>query len=54
MDAFILVRDGVPAKVVSERLGHSSIQVTLDTYTHYVRELHDDAAAKVAGLIGLE
>jgi integrase len=25
---------GVPAKVVSERLGHSAIAITMDTYSH--------------------
>ena len=41
---------GVPAKVVSERLGHTGIAITLDLYTHRVDELHWDAAEAVAGL----
>jgi integrase len=36
--------DGVPAKVVAERLGHSSVATTLDRYSH-VSEEQDRAAA---------
>jgi len=32
------------AEVVQERLGHSNIGVTLDTYTHVVRGLEKAAA----------
>jgi hypothetical protein len=30
--------------IVSERLGHSSIAITLDTYSHVIRGLKSDAA----------
>jgi integrase len=42
---------GVPAKVLSERLGHASIGITLDTYSHVVPALDEEAANKVADLI---
>jgi integrase len=42
---------GVHPKVVSERLGHASIGITLDTYSHAIPALQEDAAAKVAVLI---
>ncbi len=42
---------GVHPKVVQERLGHSSIQVTLDTYSHVAPSLDEDAAERVADLI---
>ncbi|HVE46690.1 MAG TPA: site-specific integrase [Acidimicrobiales bacterium] len=42
---------GVPAKVVSERLGHANVAVTLDVYSHVLPSLQDEAAAKVARLI---
>lgn len=42
---------GVHPKVVQERLGHSTISVTLDIYSHATSALHSDAANKVAGLI---
>jgi len=28
---------GIPAKVVSERLGHANIAITIDTYSHLLR-----------------
>lgn len=49
--ATLALQSGVPAKVVSDRLGHSNIHVTLDTYTGHVPELDEDAAHTVAGLI---
>ena len=27
---------GIPAKVVSERLGHATIAITMDTYSHVI------------------
>jgi integrase len=42
-----LLRLGVPAKVVSERLGHATIGITLDTYTHVLPGMQEEAAKKV-------
>ncbi len=42
---------GVHPKVVQERLGHANINITLDTYSHVVEGMQDEAAAKVAGLL---
>lgn len=42
---------GVAAKVVSERLGHANVNITLDTYSHVLPALQEDAADKVAALI---
>ena len=42
---------GIPAKVISERLGHATIQVTLDTYSHVLPGLDAQAAETVARLI---
>jgi integrase len=41
------LRNGVPLKVVSERLGHSSIRVTADLYSHVDAVMDADAAAKL-------
>jgi integrase len=41
----------VHPKVVSERLGHATVAMTLDTYSHTVPVLQQDAAAIVADLI---
>jgi Phage integrase family len=42
---------GVPAKVVSERLGHATIAITMDTYSHVLPGLDEQAAGLVARLI---
>ena len=40
----------VHPRVVQERLGHSNIAITLQTYLHVLPIMHDDAAATVAAL----
>jgi integrase len=42
---------GVPAKVISERLGHATIAVTMDIYSHVLPGLDREAADSVARLI---
>ena len=42
---------GIAAKVVSERLGHATIAITMDTYSHVLPGLDERAAATVAHLI---
>ena len=42
---------GIPAKVVSERLGHATIAVTMDIYSHVLPGLDREAADSVARLI---
>lgn len=49
--ATLALAAGVHAKVVSERLGHANIGVTLDTYSHAIPAMQEDAAAKVAALL---
>ncbi|HHW15667.1 MAG TPA: site-specific integrase [Firmicutes bacterium] len=49
--ATLLLKQGVHPKIVSERLGHSSITITLDTYSHVVPGLQEQAAAKIEELI---
>lgn len=50
--ATLALQAGVPAKVVSDRLGHAGIAITLDTYTQRVGELDRTAAETVAAMIG--
>jgi integrase len=45
--ATLLLADGVHPRVVQERLGHSKIGITLDTYSHVVPSLQVDAAARI-------
>ena len=45
--ATLLLEAGVHPKVVQERLGHSSISITLDLYSHVTPGMQEDAAAKL-------
>lgn len=40
-----LLRQGVHPKIVSERLGHSNISITLDTYSHVLPGMQEEAIA---------
>ncbi|MEW6545421.1 MAG: tyrosine-type recombinase/integrase [Bacillota bacterium] len=42
--ATVLLRQGVHPKVVSERLGHSSVALTLDVYSHVLPDTQKEAA----------
>ena len=50
--ARILLRGGVPVKVVSERLGHANVSITLQIYAHVMPGMQAAAAARFAALIG--
>jgi integrase len=41
----------VHPKVMSERLGHSSITVTLDLYSHVIPAMQEDAASRIAAVV---
>lgn len=43
----LLVEAGVPIKVISERLGHSKIDTTLDIYTHVTENMKLDLRTKL-------
>jgi integrase len=46
-----LLKVSVHSKVVSERLGHACIGITLDTYSHVMPGMQEEAAEKIdAGL----
>lgn len=49
--ASLLLSAGVHPKVVQEMLGHSQINLTLDTYSHVLPGLQDEAAEKMNKLI---
>ena len=44
--ATLMLKAGVHPKVVSERLGHANISITLDTYSHVLPGLQEAAAEK--------
>ena len=48
--ATLALLKGIQTKVVQERLGHANIGITLDTYSHVVAELHEEAAEDVAAM----
>jgi integrase len=49
--ASLALEAGVDIKVVSDQLGHSSTQITHDTYQHVRRAVHRNAAEKVVALL---
>ena len=42
------LESNIPVKVVSKILGHANIQITLDTYTHVLPELQEEAMQIIA------
>lgn len=51
-NATILFEHGVDAKIVSERLGHASVQITLDTYTHMRSDMQQRAVEAIEQAMG--
>ena len=50
--ATLLLAAGVPIKVVSERLGHATIAMTLDVYAHVLPAMDREAAERFGALLG--
>ena len=50
--ATLLMEAGVHPKVVQEILGHSSIMLTMGTYTHVMPHMHADAIRKLGEILG--
>ena len=50
--ATIMISMGVNPKVVQEVLGHSNIGMTLNTYTHVLPSMQEEATAKLDNLFG--
>jgi integrase len=49
--ASLLLKQNVHPKIVSERLGHSSIKLTLDIYSHLMPNMQKEAADNLAHLV---
>ena len=47
--ATMLLRAGVAPKVVSDRLGHANIAITLDIYSHVLPDMQNEAAERMDG-----
>ncbi|MBI2872652.1 MAG: tyrosine-type recombinase/integrase [Chloroflexi bacterium] len=43
--ASLMLRQGVHPKIVQERLGHATVAITLDLYSHVLPGLQEEAAA---------
>lgn len=49
--ATFLMQANVNPKVVSERLGHSTITLTLDVYSHVLPNMQEEATAQLEDMI---
>ena len=49
--ATLALQAGIHPKVVSERLGHANISITLDTYSHAIPAMQEEAAERIAELV---
>lgn len=49
--ATLLLAAGVHPKIVSERLGHASITLTLDTYSHVLPTMQKDASNRLEAIL---
>ncbi len=49
--ATLLLKAGIPVKVVSERLGHANVAFTMAIYQHVLPGMQAEAAATFAGLV---
>ena len=49
--ATLLLQAGINPKVVSERLGHSTITLTLDVYSHVLPTMQQDASDQLEAMI---
>lgn len=47
----MLLSAGVPIAIVSGRLGHSTIAITVDLYGHLLRDANRDAAEAAASML---
>jgi integrase len=51
--ATLLLRKGVNIKVISERLGHSTVTMTLDTYSHLMPDMQETAVKALEGIFNI-
>ena len=49
--ATLALQAGIHPKVVSERLGHATVSITLDTYSHAIPAMQEEAAERIAELV---
>lgn len=49
--ATLALQANINPKIVSERLGHASVAFTLDTYSHAVPAIHEEAAEQLGAVV---
>jgi integrase len=49
--ATLLLAAGIAPKVVSERLGHTTVTMTMDTYSHVTRAMQEQAAQAIGAAL---
>jgi len=49
--ATLALQAGIHPKVISERLGHANITLTLNTYSHAIPSMQEEAAEQIASLV---
>lgn len=49
--ATLMLKAGVPVKVVSERLGHATVTITMEIYAHTLPGMQAEAAARFAAIV---
>jgi integrase len=49
--ASLMLQQGEHVKVVSERLGHNKIQITLDTYSHVMPNMQEESANRFGEMV---
>ena len=52
MGVILLLKENVHPKIVQEMLGHASIMLTLDTYSHILPDMQQEAADKMDKIFG--
>ena len=50
--ATLLLKANQHPKIVQERLGHSSISVTMDRYSQYIPSMQKDAVQAMSSILG--
>ena len=50
--AVLLLKANLHPKIVSERLGHASVSITLDVYSDWIPGLQAQAAEAMTGILG--
>jgi integrase len=49
--ASVALSSGINPRIVSARLGHSTVAFTLDVYSHVLPQADEEAASKIAALV---